>query len=745
MSVISLQDPGAQPQAIFSHPLVRALDKPIKPARAGVFYQLGLVLVLVMMLLLPVIYVGLIGGVGYLVYLHAINDAFILGGVGRVALFRFFIYVAPMLAGGILIVFMIKPLFARERIVSTPLTVTEKEQPLLHAFVRRLADVVRAPRPVRIDITCDVNASASFESGIFAFLRRDLVLTIGLPLVSGLDAKQFTSVLAHELGHFAQRGGMRLTYLIRRLNAWFARIVYERDGIDDALQQAMHGDTHWTFQIVALLAMLFVGISRLILKVMMILAHAVSSFMLRQMEFDADRCASRVASSKAAIDTFGRLPLIQIASQAAFSDLSDAWREQRLADDLPLLIRSRQQEMPEEIKLTVTKAAREGRTGWFDSHPSDSDRIRSLRKENAPGLFEYAAPATEMFKDYEDLARRATVALYHAQLGGAVKPQNLVPTSSLIQHRGKARETYEALKRYFQDLIHPIRPIFIENSLNKVTDSSAAAELLLDLRSRFSAGVADATAAAAEFSRADEQLIALLRYQALRAAGIRKLDPKEFKLLKGDDVEVSQATAAARQRRDHSLATLGTILGIGVQRLELALAIENGRQGEADSPAPADDYGEYNLTDVPVSGSSTMLREVLFALRGSANFVEEIRREAAVLGALLSHCKAEKNPEQLVRMVMASSRKLANAIVQIQQSIKDARYPFASAGQSLTLAQYAIKAIPPPEAVTDVYRAADSLIEGMYTVYARTMSELCVEAERIEADLGLPPLEPASA
>ena len=34
-------------------------------------------------------------------------------------------------------------------------------------------------------------------------------------------------MLAHELGHFSQSTGMRLTYLMRAINRWFARVVYE--------------------------------------------------------------------------------------------------------------------------------------------------------------------------------------------------------------------------------------------------------------------------------------------------------------------------------------------------------------------------------------------------------------------------------------------------------------------------------------------------------------------------------------
>ena len=81
---------------------------------------------------------------------------------------------------------------------------------------------------------CLVNASAGFgrDAGLFG---QNLVLTIGLPLVAGLTARQFAGVLAHEFGHFSQGAGMRLSYVVRSVNAWFARVVFERDGWDESL------------------------------------------------------------------------------------------------------------------------------------------------------------------------------------------------------------------------------------------------------------------------------------------------------------------------------------------------------------------------------------------------------------------------------------------------------------------------------------------------------------------------------
>ena len=78
-------------------------------------------------------------------------------------------------------------------------------------------------------MNCAVDATASFRLGAAGLLGQDMTLTIGLPLVAGLSMRQFAGVLAHEFGHFSQGAGMRLTYVIRRVNGWFFRVVYERD------------------------------------------------------------------------------------------------------------------------------------------------------------------------------------------------------------------------------------------------------------------------------------------------------------------------------------------------------------------------------------------------------------------------------------------------------------------------------------------------------------------------------------
>jgi hypothetical protein len=212
--------------------LVAAFEGTIARTRVSFFYRVGLVLVSLLMVLLPLVYVAMIGAAVWGVYEYATHFLFLVKGMRGgiyVYLIKLVLYIAPLFAGGVLVFFMIKPLFARRPPQAQPLAMNPALQPALYAVIARISDLVGAPMPVRIDLDCNLNASAGFRKGASSLLSNDLVLTIGLPLVAGLNLRQFVGVVAHEFGHFSQGFGLRLSYLIRSINLWFARVVYERD------------------------------------------------------------------------------------------------------------------------------------------------------------------------------------------------------------------------------------------------------------------------------------------------------------------------------------------------------------------------------------------------------------------------------------------------------------------------------------------------------------------------------------
>ena len=147
--------------------------------------------------------------------------------------------------GLIVILFMVKPLFAGRPPAPPAMALDTEQERLLFAFIGRICRLVGAPRPRRVEVNCAVNAAASFRLGAASLFGQDMTLTIGLPLVAGLSMRQFAGVLAHEFGHFSQGAGMRLTYVIRQINGWFFRVVYERDRWDLELDRAARAAGFW--------------------------------------------------------------------------------------------------------------------------------------------------------------------------------------------------------------------------------------------------------------------------------------------------------------------------------------------------------------------------------------------------------------------------------------------------------------------------------------------------------------------
>jgi Zn-dependent protease with chaperone function len=205
------------------------------PSKLSPAYRLGLFFTAMAMLVLPLIYMGLIVAVGYGVWWPVISNTWLLSGPSDF-LWRAVAYFGPGIAGLILIFFMVKPILARPAKRMDPVPIWPAQEPVLFQFVDDVCRQVGAPSPDRILVDCGVNASAGFASPPVGPQRPRLVLTIGLPL-GGLTVRQFGGVLAHEFGHFAQSSGMRLTFIVRSINNWFARVVYERDEWDEKLRE----------------------------------------------------------------------------------------------------------------------------------------------------------------------------------------------------------------------------------------------------------------------------------------------------------------------------------------------------------------------------------------------------------------------------------------------------------------------------------------------------------------------------
>ena len=170
-SIAQAVSEGSTVDSVLKHPYLQALSEKPSAQSTSPLYLLALFAVALLMVLLPLVYLALIGAVGYATYWHATENVTIFDrstgtrSGGRAGIGVLMVYLTPIVVGAVLVVFMIKPLFAPRRLSHAPLSLNRRDEPLLFAFVDRLCDMVGSPRPARIDIDMDLNAPASLAGG----------------------------------------------------------------------------------------------------------------------------------------------------------------------------------------------------------------------------------------------------------------------------------------------------------------------------------------------------------------------------------------------------------------------------------------------------------------------------------------------------------------------------------------------------------------------------------------------------
>jgi hypothetical protein len=299
--------------------------------------------------------------------------------------------------------------------------------------VKRVAEAVGSPLPKKIDVDCDLNAAAAYQRGVWSiFLGSDLKLVIGMPLAAGLSLQQFAGVLAHEFGHFSQGAGMRLSYLIRLINHWFARAVYARDSWDEWLVEHS-SELDWRIGWMLYLAQLAIFLTRRILWVFMVLGAAVSGILMRQMEYNADSYETRLVGSETFASTTRRMHELAAAWQVTQRDVLQFLRQKQMPDNLSTIMLHNNRKMPPDVAFKVRKAFEEETTGLFDSHPSGRDRIAASASEAAPGVFRSQRPASDLFVHFDSLCRNVSWDLYSSIFGPGLPPTAMQSTDELLR------------------------------------------------------------------------------------------------------------------------------------------------------------------------------------------------------------------------------------------------------------------------------------------------------------------------
>jgi TonB family protein len=296
----------------------------------------------------------------------------------------------------LLAIFMLKALFFIQRgKPSGDIEVTAAQEPVLFAFLGRLADDVGAPRPLRVYVSGGVNAAVFYDLSLAnLFIPSHKNLEIGLGLVNVLTLGELKAVLAHEFGHFAQRTMAvgRWVYIAQQIAG---HVVARRDAFDRFLATLSPTDLRiaWIGWVLRLIVWSIRSLVDLLFRVVVLAQRALS----REMEFQADLVSVAVTGSDALIHALHRLAAADDAWNRTLAFAADEQRANRPVKDLfavqtKVIANIREilndPEYGAEPSLApgestrVFKAAVAAPPQMWATHPSNSDR-----EENAKRLY----------------------------------------------------------------------------------------------------------------------------------------------------------------------------------------------------------------------------------------------------------------------------------------------------------------------------------------------------------------------
>ncbi|MFI0940325.1 M48 family metalloprotease [Streptomyces sp. NPDC021020] len=262
--------------------------------------------------------------------------------------------------------------FLRAGRLGTPdgVAVTQQDEPELWAEVRAVADGLGERPPQELYLTFDVNASVAEQSRLLGLLPGRRRLTVGVPLLVGLDRAELRSVLAHEFGHYTN-GDTRLGAAALRGRAAMVHTV-----------RIFSRDLVWFDRVVGAI---YLGYARMYLR---------RSFALsREQELAADRVAAGLAGGAATAAALRAVPVLDAAHTyylETYATMGAPLRALPPAGELYGGFRRMAAARPGERLAALAEGRRPKPPHTYDTHPPVAERLARLEALPAPD----AAPAT---------------------------------------------------------------------------------------------------------------------------------------------------------------------------------------------------------------------------------------------------------------------------------------------------------------------------------------------------------------
>jgi Zn-dependent protease with chaperone function len=442
-------------------------------------YKVALLVAAFTMILIPLLYLAMIGGIIYGISWHAVhNYAWAISK--PLSQLKIVFYLTVIVAGGYIVVYLLRPIVAPPKEQFDGLALREQEEPEVFALVRSIASALGAPMPHHIVLDLSVNASASTE---LLGSRTELTLRLGAPLIATLSTSELISVIAHELGHFRQSLAAKCNWFMHKIIFIMWYRVYGDEGyrgMRDRLDKSQEAIGNNIFILTILGARLGTFLTQQVLRCFFYLANIVSFWFLRKQEFDSDRAAALIAGVEDTKSAFVSVDAADKAIEAAFNIVSDCWADGVLPDnivELSCIALASGYARKEGEGTSLGNDAKEEKVAkvrferLFDSHPSHEQRMAKLSQCTFKQKLPNFGAGNLLLNNFPLICGDLTRKMYQKSLEKEYRAELCIPAAAAFANTNRRDQEYISVARVFQGRVNicrilgPVPDVFLPDDV----------------------------------------------------------------------------------------------------------------------------------------------------------------------------------------------------------------------------------------------------------------------------------------
>lgn len=413
----------------------------------------GVVLAAILVLGVPLLYIGFLVGTGWLLVTGALSASlrWSLGsGWGGMALAQ----TVVLSAGFVTWIWFFRPFLLKPRKTSGGLTMLASDQPEWMQTVAMAVVQARAPMPVevRMDASGAVRLEAVGMAGALGGRHR---LTVGAGWVSVCGEGQLIADLVACL--MQAPGGLtgRCYWILRGMTEWLERAA-NKQPVHRRAQQGQEpvaglrlpkrGRTGWWhYPVLVKARAAYFWLTRRPVWLMLLMARMVARPALRAVTLAGDAAAARLLGSAAYAEVLRlKAGMVEVEGKIA-KRVEEGILDGRLPDNLP--------------QLWVRELERGGTAGDATSLPDGAARLQRWLRASLPPLIEKGGPAAGLVRRFSDISRQLSQMFYQQDLELPLGQFRLVAAGEAAKKNVENEAAQQDIQRYFEGLAHPHRSL----------------------------------------------------------------------------------------------------------------------------------------------------------------------------------------------------------------------------------------------------------------------------------------------